>query len=117
MIRLTTEEKRELARLIAELPAFKDTTFDKEDDDENYLTYNAVRLFDTIIVQEEFSSHTDNSTEYFIFNGKTLREATPEEDNYMRNGDQADEPFRELDVDFIISNSVKGVNRFDEEEE
>jgi len=50
MSSLTRSEKQMLATALANLPAFKDTTFapssSQDSEDESYLTYHALRRFD-----------------------------------------------------------------------
>ena len=103
------EIKKHIAELLSQRECFIATEFPEQqdgmDEDEEYLTYNALEMFDTIVIQEEFQSHIETSTEYLIYNvaTKTLREATPMEDNFMRGGDQNGDPFREYDTEFLIS--------------
>jgi len=101
-------DKQIMAEYFISLGALAATEFPdvpNEDYDE-YLTYNAIEVFDTIIIQEEFSSHIEDSTEYFIYDKttKTCRPATDFEDTWLRCADQeSDEPFREQDCTYIIS--------------
>ena len=106
---IPVEIKKHIAKLLSERPDFIDTTFpdqqDGMDEDEEYLTYNALEMFDTIVIQEEFQSHIETLTEYLIYNvaTKELRKATEMEDNFMRGGDQNGDPFREYDTEFLLS--------------
>lgn len=105
---ITDDDKNILAEYFISLGALEATDFPEvvNDDYDEYLTYNAIEVFDTIIIQEEFSSHIEDSTEYFIYDkhSKVCRKATALEDTWLRCADQeSDEPFREQVCDYIIS--------------
>jgi len=115
-MKLTNEIKTKLADLLEQRDVFKDTNIEQSDvdEDDHYLTYHAMRIFNTIIVQEEWMSLHDNSTEYLIFENGLVRDSTSEEE-ILRTADQNDYPFREYDdAEYIISKTVGNkINRFD----
>ena len=105
---ISDEDKNILAEYFISLGALEATDFPEivYDDYPEYLTYVALEIFDTIIILEEFSSHTGDLTEYFIYDKhlKVCRKATELEDTWIRCADQeSDEPFREQDEQYIIS--------------
>lgn len=109
--------KRKIANCIEKLDSFKDTEFEMgEDEDDQYYTFEAIEMYDTIIVRSEFISDTDTCTDYFVFNGKTLRECTTIEDDYLREGDLNNCPIRDLtELEFIIcKTNDNSVERFDD---
>lgn len=104
---ISDEDKNILADYFMSLGALEATDFSGAVPDyPEYLTYVALEIFDTIIILEEFSSHVEDSTEYFIYDKhtKVCRKATELEDAWLRCADQeSDEPFREQEEQYIIS--------------
>ena len=105
---ISDEDKKIMADYFISLGALEATDFPTvvREDYPEYLTYVALEIFDTIIILEEFSSHTGDLTEYFIYDKhlKVCRKATALEDTWIRCADQeSDEPFREQDEQYIIS--------------
>jgi|GEM_PF-5450101 len=105
---ITDEDKEIMAKYFLELGSLGATNFREVPDEDypEYLTYNALEVFDTIIIQEEFSSRIEDSTEYFIYDKttKVCRKATELEDTWLRCMDQeSDEAFRGQVCDYIIS--------------
>lgn len=118
---ITDEDKNIMADYFISLGALRDTDFPTivNEDYPEYLTYNALEVFDTIIIQEEFSSHIEDSTEYFIYDKhtKVCRKATALEDTWLRCADQeSDSSFREEECEYIISKGADNrIVRWNEE--
>ena len=104
---ITDDDKKIMADYFISLGALEATDFPAESESyPEYLTYLALEIFDTIIILEEFSCHTGDLTEYFIYDKYTrvCRKATALEDTWLRCADQeSDEPFREQNEEHIIS--------------
>lgn len=115
---ITNNVKKRIADLIELEDSFIYTCFDDASDNEGYNTYEAIELFDTIIIRSEFTDGCTDDTEYFIYNSvtDTLRRLVDGEDEYLREADLNDYPIREKkDLQFIICKTKDGVKRFDEE--
>lgn len=117
---ISDEDKNIMADYFMSLGCLEATDFPTvvREDYPEYLTYVALEIFDTIIILEEFSSHIEDSTEYFIYDkhAKVCRKATELEDTWLRCADQqSDEPFREQDEQYIISKGNDNkITRWDE---
>lgn len=105
------ELRNALMAQIEKRQEFIDTNEFGEDE---YLSYHALPLFDTIIVLEDYTGDIENNTEFLVYDAvkDTLRTCTSAEDNFMRAGDQEADPFLEYDCDFIISKDHEGINRW-----
>lgn len=91
-----------IADKIADLGEFKDTLNSREGDEEFSHGYNAVRMFNTIVIQSAYFDCCSNETSYFLYDESTdtLREATPMEDTFIREAELGDYPFLDLDQEF-----------------
>lgn len=108
-MKLSNAIKDKIAEYVLKRPEFIDTTFDDEgDEDDSYLTYHAMEMFNGVVIQEEYMSNIENNTQYLFMDLHTweIRECTEDEDNYMHDGDGNGDPFRELDSEYIISKTI-----------